>query len=50
VREGFHHALHARRSRHPAQPADPRRRLQKAITGYEFWFHREPDYRLFAKG
>ena len=23
---------------------------QKAITGYEFWFHREPDYRQFAKG
>lgn len=24
--------------------------MQKAITGYEFWFHREPDYRQFAKG
>ncbi|WP_377829034.1 ABC transporter substrate-binding protein [Bradyrhizobium lupini] len=24
--------------------------MQRAITGYEFWFHREPDYRQFAKG
>ena len=24
--------------------------MQKAISGYEFWFHREPDYRQFAKG
>src|SRR5882757_992690 len=24
--------------------------MQKGITGYEFWFHREPDYRQFAKG
>ncbi|MGL9623510.1 ABC transporter substrate-binding protein [Bradyrhizobium sp. U531] len=24
--------------------------MQNAITGYEFWFHREPDYRQFAKG
>ena len=24
--------------------------MQKAINGYEFWFHREPDYRQFAKG
>ncbi|MET4390295.1 peptide/nickel transport system substrate-binding protein [Bradyrhizobium sp. F1.4.3] len=24
--------------------------MQKGVTGYEFWFHREPDYRQFAKG
>jgi peptide/nickel transport system substrate-binding protein len=24
--------------------------MQKNISGYEFWFHREPDYRQFAKG
>ncbi|MCA1389988.1 ABC transporter substrate-binding protein [Bradyrhizobium sp. IC3123] len=24
--------------------------MQKGISGYEFWFHREPDYRQFAKG
>ncbi|MBR1360984.1 ABC transporter substrate-binding protein [Bradyrhizobium ottawaense] len=24
--------------------------MQKAVTGYEFWFHREPDYRQYAKG
>lgn len=24
--------------------------MQKAVTGYQFWFHREPDYRQFAKG
>jgi peptide/nickel transport system substrate-binding protein len=24
--------------------------MQKSVTGYEFWFHREPDYRQFAKG
>jgi peptide/nickel transport system substrate-binding protein len=24
--------------------------MQKAVNGYEFWFHREPDYRQFAKG
>ncbi len=24
--------------------------MQKAIAGYQFWFHREPDYRQFAKG
>lgn len=24
--------------------------MQKGITGYEFWFHREPDYRQFSKG
>lgn len=23
--------------------------LQKNVSGYEFWFHREPDYRRFAK-
>lgn len=23
--------------------------MQKNISGYEFWFHREPDYRQFAK-
>jgi len=22
---------------------------QKAVSGYQFWFHREPDYRQFAK-
>ncbi|WP_029004950.1 ABC transporter substrate-binding protein [Azorhizobium doebereinerae] len=24
--------------------------MQKAVSGYEFWFHREPDYRQFTKG
>ena len=24
--------------------------MQKAIGGYQFWFHREPDYRQFVKG
>jgi peptide/nickel transport system substrate-binding protein len=24
--------------------------MQKNISGYEFWFHREPDYRQFIKG
>jgi peptide/nickel transport system substrate-binding protein len=24
--------------------------MQKAIGGYEFWFHREPDFRQFSKG
>jgi peptide/nickel transport system substrate-binding protein len=24
--------------------------MQKNISGYEFWFHREPDYRQFVKG
>ena len=24
--------------------------MQKNITGYEFWFHREPDFRQFSKG
>ncbi|WP_373870069.1 ABC transporter substrate-binding protein [Azorhizobium oxalatiphilum] len=24
--------------------------MQKAVNGYEFWFHREPDYRQFTKG
>jgi peptide/nickel transport system substrate-binding protein len=24
--------------------------MQKNISGYEFWFHREPDFRQFAKG
>ena len=24
--------------------------MQKNVSGYEFWFHREPDYRQFAKG
>jgi peptide/nickel transport system substrate-binding protein len=23
--------------------------MQKAVNGYQFWFHREPDYRQFAK-
>jgi peptide/nickel transport system substrate-binding protein len=23
--------------------------FQKAVSGYEFWFHREPDYRQFVK-
>ena len=23
--------------------------MQKSISGYEFWFHREPDYRQFVK-
>jgi peptide/nickel transport system substrate-binding protein len=23
--------------------------MQQGVTGYEFWFHREPDYRQFAK-
>ena len=23
--------------------------MQKSVSGYEFWFHREPDYRQFAK-
>jgi peptide/nickel transport system substrate-binding protein len=23
--------------------------LQKNVSGYEFWFHREPDYRRFVK-
>jgi peptide/nickel transport system substrate-binding protein len=23
---------------------------QKSVSGYQFWFHREPDYRQFAKG
>ena len=23
--------------------------MQKNVAGYEFWFHREPDYRQFAK-
>ena len=22
---------------------------QKAVGGYEFWFHREPDFRQFSK-
>ena len=24
--------------------------MQNNISGYEFWFHREPDYRQFIKG
>ncbi len=24
--------------------------MQKSVSGYEFWFHREPDYRQFTKG
>jgi len=24
--------------------------MQKSIGGYEFWFHREPDFRQFSKG
>ena len=24
--------------------------MQKAVGGYEFWFHREPDFRQFQKG
>lgn len=24
--------------------------MQKNVSGYEFWFHREPDYRQFVKG
>lgn len=24
--------------------------MQKNVSGYEFWFHREPDYRQFTKG
>ena len=24
--------------------------MQKNISGYEFWFHREPDFRQFSKG
>jgi peptide/nickel transport system substrate-binding protein len=24
--------------------------MQKNISGYKFWFHREPDYRQFVKG
>ena len=24
--------------------------MQKNISGYQFWFHREPDFRQFAKG
>jgi peptide/nickel transport system substrate-binding protein len=24
--------------------------MQKNISGYEFWFHREPDFRQFKKG
>src|SRR5207237_5274625 len=24
--------------------------MQKNVSGYEFWFHRQPDYRQFAKG
>jgi peptide/nickel transport system substrate-binding protein len=24
--------------------------MQKAVSGYEFWFHREPDFRQFSKG
>jgi peptide/nickel transport system substrate-binding protein len=24
--------------------------MQKAVGGYEFWFHREPDFRQFSKG
>jgi peptide/nickel transport system substrate-binding protein len=24
--------------------------MQKAVSGYEFWFHREPDFRQFQKG
>ena len=24
--------------------------MQKAVGGYEFWFHREPDFRQFYKG
>ena len=23
--------------------------MQKAIGGYQFWFHREPDFRQFTK-
>ena len=23
--------------------------MQKSVGGYEFWFHREPDYRQFTK-
>jgi peptide/nickel transport system substrate-binding protein len=23
--------------------------MQKAVGGYEFWFHREPDFRQFSK-
>jgi peptide/nickel transport system substrate-binding protein len=24
--------------------------MQKNVAGYQFWFHREPDLRQFAKG
>jgi peptide/nickel transport system substrate-binding protein len=24
--------------------------MQKNIGGYQFWFHREPDFRQFSKG
>jgi hypothetical protein len=24
--------------------------MLKAVGGYEFWFHREPDFRQFSKG
>jgi peptide/nickel transport system substrate-binding protein len=24
--------------------------LHKSVSGYRFWFHREPDYRPLAKG
>jgi peptide/nickel transport system substrate-binding protein len=23
--------------------------MQKSVSGYQFWFHREPDFRQFAK-
>ena len=24
--------------------------MQRSVGGYQFWFHREPDFRQFAKG
>ncbi len=23
--------------------------MQKSVTGYQFWFHREPDFRQFGR-
>ena len=49
-REGVRRAVHADVPIVPLNQPIHDVAMQKAVGGYEFWFHREPDFRQFVEG
>ena len=49
-REGLRREGVRRGAAHPAVPAYLNVALQKNVSGYRYWFHRQLDYRSLAKG